>query len=213
MKFHKERDLKIVNRLLDSFLCDANYIRKNENYNLYKDHVLKLEAMGAKTDRNIAIAIIAIASLESKEPEVLEMFKMAMSGDYRIKYIADKFNCTTSKVNYHRDKFWKMLKIRYNKVYTGIDNAFGTYEEWIYNAGIRAGISVNLKKRPINDMNTGLDQLGLSALSFNCLRRVGINTVGDLVSYVNSGKDLRMIRNVGNRSAEEILNKLKDIGV
>ena len=59
-------------------------------------------------------------------------------------------------------------------------------------------------------MSRDIGDLGLSVRSYNCLKRCGCNTVGDIVSYGSSddGKGLMRIRNLGARSGEEILDKI-----
>lgn len=56
--------------------------------------------------------------------------------------------------------------------------------------------------------NTDLDVLELSMRSSNCLHRVGLNTVGELVEAINSSEDLKKIRNCGSKSVDEIMEKL-----
>lgn len=52
-----------------------------------------------------------------------------------------------------------------------------------------------------------IDVLDLTVRSYNCLRRAGINTIGDLLLL--SEDKLRTIRNLGNKSVKEILTKLE----
>jgi DNA-directed RNA polymerase subunit alpha len=54
----------------------------------------------------------------------------------------------------------------------------------------------------------GLEALDLSVRSYNCLKRAGYNTVGDVFDGLASGKELRSIRNCGTTSAREIMEKL-----
>ena len=54
---------------------------------------------------------------------------------------------------------------------------------------------------------TSIDGLGLSLRSYNCLKRVGITTIGEL-ARMDYG-DFLKIRNLGPRSAKEIIEKLK----
>ena len=60
-------------------------------------------------------------------------------------------------------------------------------------------------------MGLGIDELELSVRSYNCLKRAGINTVEELCNMSN--EDMMHVRNLGRRSLEEILQKLKDLGV
>ena len=50
--------------------------------------------------------------------------------------------------------------------------------------------------------------LELSVRAMNCLKRSGIHTIGDLCERIHSSSDLRTIRNCGNTSVAEIMDKL-----
>lgn len=54
-------------------------------------------------------------------------------------------------------------------------------------------------------MEADINELELSVRSHNCLRRVGIQSVGDLVNRIEGKQDLLKIRNLGARSADEIM--------
>lgn len=60
--------------------------------------------------------------------------------------------------------------------------------------------------KSMND--TRIDALELGIRSYHCLKRAGIDTIGDLAEYVASGKPLRNIRNCGAKSAREIMVNL-----
>ena len=55
-----------------------------------------------------------------------------------------------------------------------------------------------------------IEELDLSVRSFNCLKRAGINTVGDLVN--KSEEDMMKVRNLGRKSLEEVIEKLESLG-
>lgn len=55
-----------------------------------------------------------------------------------------------------------------------------------------------------------IEELDLSVRSFNCLKRAGINTVEDLIS--KSEEEMMKVRNLGKKSLEEVLAKLKSLG-
>ncbi len=57
-------------------------------------------------------------------------------------------------------------------------------------------------------LEQNIEELGLSVRSFNCLKRAGIDTVGELVSYTES--EMLKIRNLGEKSLEEVLTKLEE---
>lgn len=55
-----------------------------------------------------------------------------------------------------------------------------------------------------------IEELDLSVRSFNCLKRAGINTVEDLIN--KSEEDMMKVRNLGRKSLEEVMYKLKSLG-
>ncbi|MCQ2495586.1 MAG: DNA-directed RNA polymerase subunit alpha [Lachnospiraceae bacterium] len=56
-----------------------------------------------------------------------------------------------------------------------------------------------------------IDELELSVRSYNCLKRAGINTVGELVN--KTPDEMMKVRNLGRKSLEEVLAKLKELGL
>ncbi len=56
-----------------------------------------------------------------------------------------------------------------------------------------------------------IEELDLSVRSFNCLKRAGIDTVGDLVSRTE--EDMIKVRNLGRKSLEEVIQKLHSLGL
>ena len=56
-----------------------------------------------------------------------------------------------------------------------------------------------------------IDELELSVRSFNCLKRAGINTVKELCD--KTPEDMMKVRNLGRKSLEEVLGKLKELGL
>ena len=56
-----------------------------------------------------------------------------------------------------------------------------------------------------------IEELDLSVRSYNCLKRAGINTVKELTDRTES--DMMKVRNLGQKSLEEIKLKLADLGV
>ncbi|HEX8100963.1 MAG TPA: DNA-directed RNA polymerase subunit alpha [Actinomycetota bacterium] len=61
------------------------------------------------------------------------------------------------------------------------------------------------------DMALTVEDLNLSVRSYNCLKREGINTVGDLVQ--KSEAELMDIRNFGQKSIDEVKAKLDELGL
>ena len=63
---------------------------------------------------------------------------------------------------------------------------------------------------PVEIYNTTVDKLELSSRTFNSLKRADINKVGDLLEISKS--DLLKIRNFGDKSLEELQNRLTEAG-
>ena len=61
------------------------------------------------------------------------------------------------------------------------------------------------------DLALPIEELNLTVRSYNCLKREGIHTVGELVS--RSEQDLLDIRNFGAKSIEEVKQKLAEMGL
>ena len=75
----------------------------------------------------------------------------------------------------------------------------------------------NLEREPVDDdgsgprlppgpYNTPVEQLGLSARTLNCLRRAGINRVGEVLAMPK--RDLLKVRNFGQKSLDELYERL-----
>jgi DNA-directed RNA polymerase subunit alpha len=65
------------------------------------------------------------------------------------------------------------------------------------------------EKAKVLEMN--IDELELSVRSYNCLKRAGINTVEELTN--KTPEDMMKVRNLGRKSLEEVLAKLKELGL
>ena len=55
-----------------------------------------------------------------------------------------------------------------------------------------------------------IEELDLSVRAFNCLKRAGVNSVGDLVT--KSTDEMMKVRNLGKKSLEEVMSKLEALG-
>ena len=60
-------------------------------------------------------------------------------------------------------------------------------------------------------LTMNIDELELSVRSYNCLKRAGINTVEELCNKTSD--DMMKVRNLGRKSLEEVLQKLKELGL
>ncbi len=65
------------------------------------------------------------------------------------------------------------------------------------------------EKEKVLEMN--IDELELSVRSYNCLKRAGINTVEELTN--KTSEDMMKVRNLGKKSLDEVLIKLKELGL
>ncbi len=60
-------------------------------------------------------------------------------------------------------------------------------------------------------LEMSIDELELSVRSYNCLKRAGINTVEELTN--RTSEDMMKVRNLGRKSLDEVLAKLKELGL
>ena len=87
-------------------------------------------------------------------------------------------------------------------------NSFINLSESAQKAEIMVEPVVNEHDRVL-EMN--IDELELSVRSYNCLKRAGINTVEELCN--KTSEDMMKVRNLGRKSLEEVLSKLKELGL
>ncbi len=88
---------------------------------------------------------------------------------------------------------------------------FGLARELNTNAeGIEMGPSIQ-DAALAADMALPIEDLDLTVRSYNCLKREGIHTVGELLS--RSEADLMDIRNFGSKSIDEVKAKLQSMGM
>jgi len=60
-------------------------------------------------------------------------------------------------------------------------------------------------------LEMSIEELELSVRSYNCLKRAGINTVGELTQKTD--EDMIKVRNLGKKSLEEVKQKLAAVGL
>ncbi len=60
-------------------------------------------------------------------------------------------------------------------------------------------------------LDMSIEELDLSVRSYNCLKRAGINTVGELIQKTE--EDMMKVRNLGKKSLEEVDEKLHSLGL
>ena len=67
----------------------------------------------------------------------------------------------------------------------------------------------NDAQEKVLEMN--IDELELSVRSYNCLKRAGGDTVAELIN--STPEDMMKVRNLGRKALEEVLAKLKELGL
>jgi len=86
----------------------------------------------------------------------------------------------------------------------------GTVVEQSSGIAVEAAVAEPVEEElPDPKLAMSIEEMDLSVRSNNCLRRAGINTVGDLIN--KSEEDLKKVRNLGTKSLEEIIKKLIDL--
>ena len=72
---------------------------------------------------------------------------------------------------------------------------------------------MNAKKEDskLKKLETSIDDLDFSVRAYNCLKRAGINTLGDLTEKTEL--EMMKIRNLGKKSLKEVMDKVKDMGL
>ena len=79
------------------------------------------------------------------------------------------------------------------------------------NAKTASVIVENVKEEPVSKTDMSIDELELSVRSYNCLKRANINTVKELCN--KTPDEMMKVRNLGRKSLEEVLQKLKELGL
>ncbi len=62
-----------------------------------------------------------------------------------------------------------------------------------------------------HQFSTAIEDLDFSVRTYNCLKRAGINSIGDLVARTE--EDMMKVRNLGKKSLEEVIQKLEELGL
>ena len=63
----------------------------------------------------------------------------------------------------------------------------------------------------LKKLETSSDDLDFSVRAYNCLKRAGINTLGDLTEKTEL--EMMKIRNLGKKSLKEVIEKIKEMGL
>ncbi len=97
------------------------------------------------------------------------------------------------------------------KIFKTVDGAADSSEDYEVEEfpQIAAAQAQDDENAKVLDMT--IEDLDLSVRSFNCLKRAGINVVGDLV--VKTEDEMMKVRNLGRKSLDEVRKKLEDLGL
>ena len=63
----------------------------------------------------------------------------------------------------------------------------------------------------LKKLETSIDDLDFSVRAYNCLKRAGVNTLGDLTA--KSELEMMKVRNLGKKSLKEVMEKVKEMGL
>ncbi len=77
--------------------------------------------------------------------------------------------------------------------------------------GIKPTVVETTEKAQNKVLEMTIEELDLSVRSFNCLKRAGINTVGDLMNTTE--EEMMKVRNLGRKSLEEVIKKMADLNL
>lgn len=97
----------------------------------------------------------------------------------------------------------ELLTIHINP-FTNIGNSMSKYR----NNEDEDLITANEIENNIEDMK--IEELDFTVRSYNCLKKAGVNTISDLTSM--SYVELLKIKNLGRKSLNEIIDKMKELG-
>ena len=176
-------------------------------------------------DFNQTLAYI-LAGMSEREQRVIEMYFR-----YNMTYmqIGKTFNVTQERIRQIKEKAIRKLRhpSRLNLLKTGIRNqirdAYDKGRQETTNTYLKvmtnkiSKIENTLKINTDNDNTkipikpTSIEDINLSVRSYNVLKRAGCNTLESIAKL--SRNEFTKIRNLGQRSAEEILEKLHEHGL
>jgi DNA-directed RNA polymerase subunit alpha len=151
------------------------------------------------------IGVIPIDSIFSPVRRVSYDVEAARVGQ-RTDYDKLRLDVTTDGSIEPRDAIGQAAEIliRQLAIFTDLDRIEGFAEAAAEAAGVEAPAAHGMENFPIEELELGVR-------SYNCLKRVGIETIGDLVS--KSENELAAIPNFGKKSIEEVKETLAAQGL
>jgi DNA-directed RNA polymerase subunit alpha len=151
------------------------------------------------------IGVIPIDSIFSPVRRVSYDVEAARVGQ-RTDYDKLRLDVTTDGSIEPRDAIGQAAEIliRQLAIFTDLDAIEGFGESAAPDSGFEAPVAHGMENFPIEELELGVR-------SYNCLKRVGIETIGDLVS--KSENELAAIPNFGKKSVEEVKETLQAHGL
>ncbi len=151
------------------------------------------------TDDVNDIAIDSIYTPITRANYTVEKTRVEDSGDYD-KLIMEVW---TNKAINPKDALGTASKMLIDHLQTIID---------LSEAKVDDDYMVERKTEETNrNLEKPIEDLDLSVRSYNCLKRAGINTLGELIE--KSEEDMMRVRNLGKKSLKEVKQKLEEMGL
>jgi len=171
----------------------------------------------------------ALGTLGAREEKVLEYL-------YRdgctFREVGEKFNITANRIRQIETKALRKLRHpsrlgevsvsniieKKDRIIEDRENIIQRQNDSINN--LSAQIESFLQGNPIDQeayktamtQNLSIEEMGLSVRAYNCLKRVGVNFIEDLLLRFESENDLMKVRNLGRKQIEEIILKMYKLG-
>lgn len=168
-------------------------------------HILKLRCGyegKVRTQKDLGLQFnIATTRVQQIETSILRKLRHPT----RIKKIQPFMNLALSrgKENFYARLFTKVFKLNQEQIQNILQDGPPIEEKKAYTQPME-------QTRKEISPSTSIESLELSIRSFNCLYRAGFRTVEDILKC--PPEKLLRIRNLGRKSSEEVLVKLKDVG-
>ena len=160
-----------------------------------------------------------IASMEDLTDRECEVLTMRYKHHMNLEDTGKAFGVTRGRIRQVEAKalrklrhpgHWKHWKLDTMERYIDAENKAAKLE--LENMRLRSMVhEPEPEPEKKNIYNVTIEDMELSVRSYNCLRRAGYDTLGDLVGKTTA--DLAKCRNLGRKSMEEVIAKAKEYGV
>lgn len=217
----------LIGRHVQVQICRDGYGESPWPYNLMDD-VFGKPWVDVLTEDQIAGINAAIAGLTPREKETLLLY---YRDGLTLDAIAGEYGLTRERERQIIAKAVRKLRAphRKNLMMCGVKGAeeqsylnhyrneldkeaaaLQAYEKQLTEKKVQlcdAAMGMSAPDMPPSSWGMDLSEMDLSVRSYNCLHRRGCRTLGDVINVVKSG-NLFYVRNLGRKSAEEILGKI-----